>query len=66
MTIFTEALTHGSVSWKAEHERRTLLFRYSPRRQQHSAEPPKPPKSVDLTPSQRLLFEPTGPRPVPK
>ena len=28
--IFTEALVHGTVSWTAEHERRSLLFKYSP------------------------------------
>ncbi len=27
--IFTEALTHGTLPWKAKHERRTLLFRYA-------------------------------------
>ena len=29
--IFTEALTHGTFPWQAEHERRSLLFKYSPR-----------------------------------
>jgi hypothetical protein len=28
--IFTEALTHGTLPWNAEHERRTLFFKYSP------------------------------------
>ena len=28
--IFTEALIHGTMPWDAEHERRTLLFKYSP------------------------------------
>ena len=28
MTIFTEALVHGTVSWRAEHTRRSLLFKY--------------------------------------
>jgi ectoine hydroxylase-related dioxygenase (phytanoyl-CoA dioxygenase family) len=27
--IFTEALTHGTLPWKATHERRTLLYRYA-------------------------------------
>lgn len=27
--IFTEALTHGTLPWKAKHERRTLLYRYA-------------------------------------
>ena len=28
--IFTEALIHGTQPWQASHERRTLLFKYSP------------------------------------
>ena len=28
--IFTEATIHGTLPWRAEHERRALLFKYSP------------------------------------
>ena len=28
--IFTEALIHGTMPWTADHERRTLLYKYSP------------------------------------
>ncbi|MCY4531826.1 MAG: hypothetical protein OXC84_05795 [Gammaproteobacteria bacterium] len=28
--IFTEALIHGTAEWRANHERRTLLYKYSP------------------------------------
>ncbi len=28
--IFTEALVHGTMEWTAEHERRSLLYKYSP------------------------------------
>ena len=28
--IFTEALTHGTKPWKATHERRSILYKYSP------------------------------------
>ena len=28
--IFTEALTHGTLPWKASHERRVLFYRYYP------------------------------------
>ncbi len=28
--IFTEALIHGTAPWQADHERRTLLYKYSP------------------------------------
>ena len=31
MLIFNEATTHGTMPWKAPHERRSLLYRYSPR-----------------------------------
>jgi hypothetical protein len=28
--IFTEALTHGTWPWTAEHERRSMLVKYTP------------------------------------
>lgn len=28
--IFTEALTHGTLPWTATHQRRSILFKYSP------------------------------------
>jgi hypothetical protein len=28
--IFTEALTHGTLPWRGQHERRTIFFKYSP------------------------------------
>ena len=28
--LFTEALTHGTLPWTAEHERRALFYRYTP------------------------------------
>jgi hypothetical protein len=28
--IFTEALVHGTMMWRAKHERRSLLYKYSP------------------------------------
>jgi len=28
--IFTEALVHGTIPWQADHERRSLLYKYSP------------------------------------
>jgi ectoine hydroxylase-related dioxygenase (phytanoyl-CoA dioxygenase family) len=30
LIIFTEALIHGTIEWTADHERRSLLFKYSP------------------------------------
>ena len=31
MVIFNEATLHGTLPWTAEHERRSLLYRYSPK-----------------------------------
>ena len=28
LTVFTEALTHGTARWDGDHERRTLLYKY--------------------------------------
>ena len=30
MIIFTEVLQHGTLPWTAEHDRRSILWRYSP------------------------------------
>ena len=30
VVIFTEALVHGTLPWDADHERRSLLYKYSP------------------------------------
>jgi ectoine hydroxylase-related dioxygenase (phytanoyl-CoA dioxygenase family) len=56
--IFTEALTHGTAPWRADHDRRSLLYKYSPGQQSWAREHIKPPDEVELTPRQRLLFEP--------
>jgi hypothetical protein len=54
--IFTEALTHGTLAWTAKHERRALLYKFSPghqswSRRYRSAE-------EDMNEAQRLLMEP--------
>ena len=56
--IFTEALTHGTAPWKGRHQRRSLLFKYSPAQQSWSAKYPSAPANVELTERQKLLFEP--------
>lgn len=69
--IFTEALTHGTLPWTADHERRAVLYRYTPghmafvgRYRQDGAEQPDwayPQPSdaadVDLSPEVRRLLE---------
>jgi hypothetical protein len=58
VVIFTEALTHGSAPWNAQHQRRSLLYKYSPAQQSWSKRHIRPPEGVELTPRQQLLFEP--------
>ena len=58
VVIFTEALTHGTAPWTAEHQRRSLLYKYSPAQQSWSKTHIQAPADVDLTPRQKLLFEP--------
>jgi len=58
VVIFTEALTHGSAPWIADHQRRSLLFKYSPAQQSWSSKHIQPPDGVTLTDRQKLLFEP--------
>lgn len=57
VVIFTEALTHGTAAWQARHQRRSLLFKYSPGQQSWGSNYAQPPQNVELTPRQRLLFE---------
>ncbi len=56
--IFTEALIHGTAVWTADHERRTLLYKYSP---PHSTWAKTPYDSDDFpaaTPRQKRLMAP--------
>ena len=57
--IFTEALTHCTLPWKAPYERRAVLFKYAPG---HLAwgrhEPPPAALWRTLTATQRRLFQP--------
>src|SRR5262249_18741812 len=58
VVVFTEALTHGTAPWTGRHRRRSLLFKYSPAQQSWSKRPMQPPEGMELTPRQKLLFEP--------
>jgi ectoine hydroxylase-related dioxygenase (phytanoyl-CoA dioxygenase family) len=56
--IFTEALTHGTLEWASPHERRAVLYKYSPGHMTWM-HPRWPDELLDLcTPEQRLLLEP--------
>jgi ectoine hydroxylase-related dioxygenase (phytanoyl-CoA dioxygenase family) len=59
--IFTETLTHGTLPWGASHERRTLLYRYSPGPMMFSKISIHPDYGFfadELTPLQRAIMEP--------
>lgn len=57
VVIFTEALTHGTAPWCADHIRRSLLFKFSPAQQSWGPNYMEPPANVPLTDRQKLLFE---------
>ncbi|MDA1349721.1 MAG: hypothetical protein O3A47_12795 [Chloroflexi bacterium] len=56
--IFTEALAHGTFPWKAAHERRAILYKYSPGTLANVPHPCVEEILDDLTESQRALLEP--------
>ncbi len=53
---FTEALTHGTLPWTAAHERRALLYKFSPGHQSWSRRYREAGEGMDET--ERLLMEP--------
>jgi hypothetical protein len=56
--IFTEALIHGTRAWRADHERRTVLYKYSPPHSTWAVAPYDPAKYPDATDQQRRLMAP--------
>jgi hypothetical protein len=61
VVIFTEALTHGTLVWQGDHQRRALIYKYSPRFQYvaegyHQAAYPDFIK--DMTEEQRAMMPP--------
>ena len=61
VVIFTEATTHGTLPWRADHQRRSLLFRYSPGNLAYAKGyfPTWPESMLEgLTPEQRAVLEP--------
>ena len=56
--IFTEALIHGTAQWTAEHERRTLLYKYSPPHSTWAKTPYDPGGFPDATSRQLRLMAP--------
>ena len=61
VTLFSEATTHGTMQWRAKHERRTLLYKYCASQLSWSRARVTPPSGVELSKRQQLLLaEPAG------
>ncbi|MDD9955483.1 MAG: phytanoyl-CoA dioxygenase family protein [Anaerolineaceae bacterium] len=58
--LFSEALTHGTATWQADHERRTLIYKYSKSHLVWTSRRVEAPTAVDLTPRQRILLREPG------
>ncbi len=56
--IFTEALIHGTQQWRADHERRTVLYKYSPPHSSWAISPYDLTKYPQATDQQRRLMAP--------
>lgn len=56
--IFTEALTHGTLPWRGNGERRTLFYKYSPFPSAWSARYYNPNDYPNLTEAQRAMLKP--------
>jgi hypothetical protein len=59
MVVFTEALTHGTLPWRAEHQRLALLYKYAPGHLCWSEYTGWGPEVLDrCSPRQRLMLQP--------
>lgn len=58
--LFSESLTHGTATWQADHERRTLLYKYSVSHLVWTSRRVELPQTVELTPRQQILFREPG------
>jgi hypothetical protein len=56
--IFTEALIHGTMPWTADHERRALLYKYSPGHSAWSQKYYNPDDYPAVTEQQRRIMAP--------
>jgi hypothetical protein len=61
LLIFNEATTHGTLPWKAKHQRRTLMYRFSPKYLHFAGgyyHSEFPEWTNELTEAQRAVLEP--------
>jgi ectoine hydroxylase-related dioxygenase (phytanoyl-CoA dioxygenase family) len=63
--LFTEALVHGTLPWRGDHERRTLFYKYSPAAIAWSRRYYDPDEFPDLNERQRELLRSPGVSPAP-
>ena len=56
--FFTEALVHGTLPWKASHERRALLYKYSPGHSAWWQNYYRAEEYTNLTEQQKRILEP--------
>src|SRR5262249_30304513 len=62
VVLFTEAVMHGTAPWRADHEGRTLLYKYCVPQMAWAPARVLPPPDAKLTPRhQALLTEPADP-----
>ena len=60
VVIFTETLTHGTLPWNARHQRRVLLYKFSPGFQAYSQgthQVTYPDYIEDMTAEERAMME---------
>ena len=63
VVMFTEALTHGTASWRGKHQRRTLLYKYCQSQVAYGNTRVKMPEGIELSERQKIFFrEPAEPR----
>ena len=58
--LFSEALTHGTATWHAAHERRTLLYKYSVSNLVWTSKRVEAPGNVELSERQEILLREPG------
>ncbi len=57
LVLFSEATTHGTALWQADHERRSLLYKYCASQLSWSRTRVTAPEGAELTPRQQQLLE---------
>ncbi len=58
--LFSEALTHGTATWRARHERRTLLYKYCVSHLVWTSRRVESPAGIELSPRQQILLREPG------